>query len=51
MFVFPANLSAPVPDVFAQYAAQATDPLTMDPATIAANRDRWIQQWTDTVLH
>jgi thiamine transport system substrate-binding protein len=51
MFVFPANLSAPVPEVFAQYAAQATDPLTMDPATIAANRDRWIQQWTDTVLH
>jgi thiamine transport system substrate-binding protein len=51
MFVFPADLNAPVPDVFAQYAAQATDPLTMDPADIAANRDRWIQEWTDTVLH
>ena len=39
------------PTVFTQFQSQATDPLTMDPATIAANRDRWIQEWTDTVLH
>jgi thiamine transport system substrate-binding protein len=51
MFVFPTDPNAPVPDVFARYAAQATDPLTMDPADIAANRDRWIQEWTDTVVH
>jgi thiamine transport system substrate-binding protein len=51
MFVFPVNPAAQIPDLFAKYAAQATDPLTMDPATIAANRDHWIQQWTDTVIH
>jgi len=51
MFVFPVNPDAQVPSLFAKYAAQATDPLTMDPQTISANRDRWIQQWTDTVIH
>jgi thiamine transport system substrate-binding protein len=51
MFVFPVNPDAQLPELFAQYAAQATDPLTMDPATIAANRDHWIQEWTDAVLH
>ena len=51
MFVFPVNPNAQVPDLFAHYAAQATDPLTMDPQVIAANRDSWIQQWTDTVIH
>jgi thiamine transport system substrate-binding protein len=51
MFVFPVNPEAHVPPLFAQYAAQATNPLTMDPQTISANRDRWIREWTDTVLH
>lgn len=51
MFVFPVNPVAQLPDVFKQYAVQATDPLTMDPASIAANRDKWIQQWTDVVVH
>ena len=51
MFVFPVNPNAQVPDLFAKFAAQATNPLTMDPQTISANRDRWIQQWTDTVIH
>jgi thiamine transport system substrate-binding protein len=51
MFVFPVNPDAQVPDLFARFAAQATDPLTMDPATIAANRDKWIQEWTDAVIH
>jgi thiamine transport system substrate-binding protein len=51
MFVFPTNPSAAVPDLFNQWPSKATAPLTMDPATIAANRDAWIQQWTDAVLH
>jgi thiamine transport system substrate-binding protein len=51
MFVFPVNPEAQVPELFSQYAAVVPDPLTMDPAAIAANRDRWIQEWTDTVLH
>lgn len=51
MFVFPTNPDATVPDLFTQVPSRATAPLTMDPATIAANRDTWIQQWTDAVLH
>ena len=51
MFVFPTNPAAQVTDLFTRFPAKATNPLTMDPATIAANRDRWIQEWTDTVLH
>jgi thiamine transport system substrate-binding protein len=51
MFVFPANPTATIPELFTQVPSRATNSLTMDPATIAANRDRWIQEWTDTVLH
>ncbi|MCY7417401.1 MAG: thiamine ABC transporter substrate-binding protein [Chloroflexi bacterium] len=50
MFVFPALTSAVLPPVFQAYAELPADPVTMDPATIAANRDRWIEEWTQTVL-
>jgi thiamine transport system substrate-binding protein len=51
MYVLPVNPDAQVPELFTNIQSHATVPLTMDPATIAANRDNWIQQWTDTVLH
>jgi len=51
MYVLPVNPKATVPDVFTTYLSSATHPLTLDPATIAVNRDNWIQQWTDAVLH
>jgi thiamine transport system substrate-binding protein len=50
MFVFPVVPGTPLPDVFTKYAKVPPKPLTIDPATIAANRDRWIQEWTATVL-
>ena len=50
MFVFPANTTAALPDVFRAFAELPPHPVTMDPATIAANRDRWIEEWTQTVL-
>ena len=50
MFVFPVVKGTPLPDVFTKYAKVPPNPLTIDPATIAANRDRWIQEWTATVL-
>jgi thiamine transport system substrate-binding protein len=50
MYVFPARADATPPAVFAQNAAQATT-VGFDAATIAANRDRWVQEWTDVVLH
>ena len=51
MFVWPVNPDADVPDLFTTFGAKATEPLAMDPADIAANRDRWIKEWTDAVLH
>ena len=51
MFVFPANAQATVPDVFVANAAAVTGPVVMDPATIAANRDAWVEEWTDVVIH
>ncbi len=50
MFVFPATTTAVLPDIFRVFAAVPAHPVTMDPATIAANRDRWIEEWTQTVL-
>jgi thiamine transport system substrate-binding protein len=51
MFVFPANSAATVPAVFLEHAAQVAAPVELDAALIAANRDRWVQEWTDVVLH
>lgn len=50
MFVFPVVRGTPLPDVFTKYAKVPPEPLTVEPATIAANRDRWIQEWTATAL-
>jgi thiamine transport system substrate-binding protein len=50
MFVYPVNPAAQLPQEFIQYAQAASQPATLDPAVIAANRDQWIADWTRTVL-
>jgi thiamine transport system substrate-binding protein len=50
MFVFPVNPDAKLPDEFVQYAQIPEQPAELDPAEIAANRERWIAEWTETVL-
>jgi thiamine transport system substrate-binding protein len=50
MFVLPVLPSAALPDVFTRFSQVPSRSLTMDPATISANRDRWINEWTDIVL-
>ena len=50
MFVFPVNQNANLPDEFVQYAQIPDQPAKLDPAEIAANRERWIAAWTETVL-
>ncbi|MCE5275679.1 MAG: thiamine ABC transporter substrate-binding protein [Syntrophaceae bacterium] len=50
MFVFPANTKARLPEVFTLHARVADKPVTLDPAIIAANRDKWLEAWTDAVL-
>ncbi len=49
MFVFPANQNAELPD-FYQWAERPANPASVDAQAIQANRETWIQQWTETVL-
>ena len=50
MFVFPVNPDASLPDEFVKYAQIPDQPAQLAPADIAANRERWITEWTETVL-
>jgi thiamine transport system substrate-binding protein len=49
MFVFPANSKATLPDVFVRFAQIPAHPVTVDPAAIEANREKWIEAWTRTM--
>lgn len=50
MFMYPVNPQAKLPEVFTKFARVADQPVLLDPAFIAANRDKWIQDWTQTIL-
>lgn len=50
MFVFPVNPDAELPEVFRQHAAIPENPAGMSAADIEANREEWIQTWTEIVL-
>ncbi|MFL6206775.1 MAG: thiamine ABC transporter substrate binding subunit [Acidimicrobiales bacterium] len=50
MFVFPARDDVDLPPEFVRYAATPDDPFELAPADIDANRDDWIERWTDVVL-
>ena len=50
LFVYPARVDATLPAEFTKFAVVPADPLTMDPADIAANREQWQDEWTDIVL-
>ena len=50
MFVFPANQKATLPEEFEMYAQIPDQPATLNPDLIAHNREKWIQDWTLTVL-
>ena len=51
MFVLPVRGGVPLPSVFEQFAPALSHPLELPPARIGANRDRWVREWTSTVLH
>ena len=49
MYVFPVMPGATVPDDWARFAQQPTDPYEVDPADIAAHREEWLTEWTDVI--
>ena len=50
MYVFPVNSKSPLNATFQKYLAIPAHPAVVSPADIAANRDRWIEAWTQAVL-
>ncbi len=50
MFVFPANERAALPLEFVEHTVIPSAPLGMDPDEIEANRQAWIDAWTEIVL-
>lgn len=49
MYVFPVAKGTELPADWARFAKQPTDPATVAPAAITANRDTWLRQWSDLV--
>ena len=50
MFVYPARSDVALPEAFVQHALVPSVPLSLDPDVIDANREAWIDEWTDIVL-
>jgi thiamine transport system substrate-binding protein len=50
MYVFPVNRNAKLDETFIKYLEIPDSPASLDPAIIAANREKWIIEWTDVVL-
>jgi thiamine transport system substrate-binding protein len=50
MLMFPALASADLPPEFLAHTLRPTEPLSIDPAAIEANRLRWTEEWASVVL-
>lgn len=50
MFMFPANVNAILPEVFVKFAEIPERPAVVPPEAIEANRERWIEEWTEVML-
>jgi thiamine transport system substrate-binding protein len=51
MYVNPIVSGAKLPAVFTKWAVDPLHPHSIDPATISAQRNGWIKEWTDLVVH
>jgi thiamine transport system substrate-binding protein len=49
MYVYPVNPNAALPEVFTKFAQAPTQPAVLAPEDIAANRDAWIEAWTEAM--
>ncbi|OGN81215.1 MAG: ABC transporter substrate-binding protein, partial [Chloroflexi bacterium GWB2_54_36] len=50
MFVYPVQPEAKLPEAFVKYAQVPQQPAALAPEDISANRNAWIEAWTETVL-
>ena len=50
MYVYPVVEGIDLPASFTEYASVPSDSLSMPADVIGANRERWVQAWTTTVL-
>lgn len=50
MFVYPANETVELPEVFVEFGSLADNPITLSPTEIEAGRLDWTQRWTEIVL-
>lgn len=50
MFVYPVNQNADLPQVFVDNLVRPDETAQVPPGEIAANRELWIEAWTETVL-
>jgi len=49
MFVYPVRPDATLPEVFVANTTTPVDPVILPAAAIAANRERWIETWTEVM--
>lgn len=49
MYVFPVMPDATIPDDWARFAPQPTEPWSVSPEEIAENREQWLTEWTDVI--
>jgi thiamine transport system substrate-binding protein len=50
LFVYPVDQSATLPEAFTTYTVIPDRPIEIDPDAVRANRERWQDEWTTTVL-
>ena len=50
MYVFPVNPQAKLDEIFVKYMAIPEQPAVLSPESIAANREAWLNAWTEVVL-
>ena len=50
MYVYPTDPEAPLPADWKRFAPVPPDPYRLEAEQIDANRSRWVQEWTDTVV-
>jgi thiamine transport system substrate-binding protein len=50
MFVFPVNENAELEETFKEFLQIPEDTAQVDPQAISENREKWLSEWTETVL-